>query len=67
MPSKAILGKTEEYVVKFWITNDEGFKEQREESAWFFSKNKHKQAEKEVINKYRGKGKKIEVISVTYQ
>lgn len=59
--------KTEEYVVKFWIKNNEGFAEQREESVWFFSKDKHKQAEKAVINKYRGQGKKIEVISVVHQ
>lgn len=59
--------KTEEYIVKFWIKNDEGLAEQRKESVWFFSKGKHKQAEKEVINKYRGQGKKIEVISVVHQ
>ena len=67
--SKSIgLGsKTEEYVVRFWIKNNEGFMEQHKESVWFFSKGKHKQAEKEVLNKYRGQGKKIEIISVTYQ
>lgn len=65
--SKPLLGKTEEYVVKFWITNEQGFKEQKEESAFFFSKGKHKQAEKEIVNKYRGKGIKISVISVIYQ
>ncbi len=65
--SKPLLSKTEEYVVKFWVTNDEGFKEQKEESAYFFSKGKHKQAEKEIVNKYRGIGKKISVISVIYQ
>lgn len=64
-PSKP--SKTEEYVVKFWITNDIGFKEQREESVWFFSKGKHKQAEKEVKNKYRGQGKRVDIVSVTYQ
>ena len=60
--------KTEEYVVKFWMKNPEtGFTEQHSESVWFFSKDKHKQAEKEVKNKYRGKGIKIDIISVTYQ
>ena len=59
--------RSEEYVVKFWVTNSEGFKEQREESAFFFSKGKHKQAEKEVKDKYRGKGIKIDVITVVYQ
>ena len=59
--------RTEEYKVKFWIRNEEGFMEQRVESFFFFSKNKHKQAEKECINKYRGIGKKIEIISVIYQ
>ena len=62
-----VSAKTEEYVVKFWIKNEQGLLEQREESYWSFSKDKHKLAEKEITNKYRGQGKKISIISVTYQ
>lgn len=59
--SVGLGSKTEAYVVNFWIKNDEGFAEQREES---FSKGKHKQVEKEVINKYRGQGEAITLNSV---
>ncbi len=60
--------KNEEYVVKFWMRDPEtGFAKQHQESVFYFSKGKHKQAEKEVKNRYRGKGKKIDIISVTYQ
>lgn len=58
---------SEEYVVKFWIKNEEGFTEQQQESVFFHSKGKHKQAEKDVLNKYRKLGKRITIISVTYQ
>jgi len=60
---------SEEYIVKFWITNDLGFKEQREESVLLHSKGKHNKAKEFVISKYRKKPfhKDIEIISVTYQ
>jgi hypothetical protein len=62
-----VNSRTEEYVVKFQLKNKEGFVERREESVWFFSKDKHKQAEKEIINRYRGQGYRVEIISVIYQ
>ena len=67
MKKTQTLSKTEEYVVKFWLKKKDGFAEQREESVWFFSKDKHKQAEKEILNKYRGQGYKVDIVSVTYQ
>ena len=67
MKKYPINTKTEEYIVKFWIKKKDGFSEQREESVWFFSKNKHKQAEKEILNKYKGQGYKVDIVSVVYQ
>jgi hypothetical protein len=62
------MNKTEEYVVKFWLKKPkEEFVKQHSESVWFSSKGKHKEAEKEILNKYRNDGCKIEIISVTYQ
>lgn len=60
---------SEGYIVKFWITNEEGFKEQKEESVFFHSKGKHRKAKEFIISKYRKKPfcKEIDVISVTYQ
>ena len=58
---------SEEYKIKFWIKNDAGFSEQREESYYFESKNKHKQVAKIVKEKYKKLNKKIEIISVVYQ
>ena len=59
---------SEEYVVKFWLKlpTDE-FVKQCSESVWFNSKSKHAQAEKQIVNKYRGIGGKVTIISVTYQ
>jgi hypothetical protein len=60
--------KTEGYLVKFSFKNKEtGFFERGEETVYSFGKDDHKKVEKEVINKYRGKGIKIEIISVIYQ
>lgn len=60
---------TEEYVVKFWITNSEGYQEQQKESVFLYSKGKHKEAESIIIKKYRKKpyNTNIKIISVTYQ
>jgi len=59
--------KTEEYTVKFWIKNKEtGFVEQKEESVFSFGKADHEKVQKEIENKYRGKGFKIRVVSVIY-
>ena len=62
------MNNTEEYVVKFWLKKpEEEFVKQHSESVWFSSKDKHKQAEKTILDKYNGTGCKIEIISVTYQ
>lgn len=59
----------ESYVVKFWFTNAQGFKEQREETVFLYSKGKHKKAQEEIISKYRKAPylQHIEIVSVTYQ
>lgn len=60
--------KNEEYVVKFSFKDPEtGFQVRKQESVFYFSQGKHKQAEKEIKNRYRGKGIKIDIISVIYQ
>lgn len=59
---------TEEYVVKFWLKQrGSEFTKQVSESVFFNGKSKHKKAEEQVLNKYRGRGDKASIISVTYQ
>jgi hypothetical protein len=59
---------TEEYVVKFWLTpKDSEYTKQVSASVFFNGKSKHKKAEELVLNKYRGRGNKVSIISVTYQ
>lgn len=60
---------TEEYVVRFWMTNEKGFKTQSKESVFLHSKNQHQKAENAVIKKYRKEPfcQKIEIVSVVYQ
>lgn len=67
MNKTKFLSKNEEYIVKFFLIKKDGIVEQKEESVWFFSKDKKKQAEKEILNKYRGQGYKINIISVSHQ
>lgn len=59
--------QTEEYVVKFWVKNNLGFDEQQNKSFYYDSKNKHKQAEIDCVMFMEKEGKKISIISVTYQ
>lgn len=67
MKNKNLKTFEDEYIVKFKFKNkNTGFFEQKEESVWAFGKEAHKKVEKKIINKYRGIGIKIEVISVTY-
>jgi hypothetical protein len=61
------LTASEEFIVKFWIKDDQNLTRQGEESVFLYSKNKHDVARKMVVKKYLKLGKKIEVISVTYQ
>lgn len=60
---------TDEYVVKFWITNSQGYKEQRTESVMLNGKDKHRKAERIVVDKYRKSphNQRIEIVNVTYQ
>lgn len=57
----------ESYTVKFWLTNKEGFKEQKEEVVHFASgrRTSHEAARKKVMSKY--KSKNPEIISVRFQ
>jgi hypothetical protein len=59
---------TEEYRVKFWFTNKEGFREQGEEFFKASSKDAHKLAASVIEHKWlRERGQHIEIISVKYQ
>ena len=59
---------TEEYMVKFWLKpRGSEYTKQVSESVFFNGKSKHKKAEKQVLNKYRGRGDTVSLISVTYQ
>lgn len=57
----------EAFTVKFWITNDKGFREQQSKDYHFHSKNRHNQAEAACKKEFAKLGKSIEIISVTYQ
>lgn len=60
----------EVYSVRFWLTNPQGFKEQRSEQIQIIGNNKcgHKKAELGMKLKYRKApfNQKIEVVNVTY-
>jgi hypothetical protein len=58
---------TEEFVVRYWATGDDGFKKQEERSFFYFSKNRHKQAAKACVDQLRKEGKQIEIIHCAYQ
>lgn len=58
---------TEEFVVKFWVKNSEGFAIQESRSFKYHSKNRHKQAVKDCIAALKKEGKVIDVISSSYQ
>lgn len=55
----------EEYIVKYWGVNTEGFKQQFLFSIFFAGKNKHKQAI--VVSCRINKHKTCDVISCSYQ
>jgi hypothetical protein len=42
-----------QYIVRFWNTNQLGFKYQEKVVLYYHSKSNHKDAEKEVIKKYK--------------
>ena len=52
------------YIVRFWFTNESGFREQREESVQAKGKNGHEQAKK--IAKKKFNLTEDDVIRVTY-
>ena len=43
---------SEEYVVTFWQKNLEGFYQQKKESVYFASRNRHKEAEQVISKTY---------------
>lgn len=60
--------KSETYEVNFdLLERGKEFWVRKSEIVAFYSKDKHRQAEKEVVNKYRGRGDKIKIVSVIYQ
>ncbi len=59
----------EKYYVKFWMTNEQGYREQRiEEVTLKETKSGHKKAEQIVKEKYRQKPylQHVDIISVIY-
>lgn len=58
---------SEEYVVKFWVTKENGFSEQQSRSFYYESKGMYKQAEAACIFALREEGKEIKIISVIYK
>ena len=69
MSQNTVLRPTEEYEVKFWIRNSNGFMEQRTETIMLHSKGKHLQAEQAVKRKYRKApyNQNITIVTVIYQ
>lgn len=57
----------EEFVVRFWVAGDDGFKKQEEKSFFYFSKNRHQQAVQDCTEFFRKQGKHIDVIRCSYQ
>lgn len=58
----------ETYVVKFWFTNDKGYREQTEVEVYLRTNSKaaHSRAEKALLNMPEWKNKQVEIVSVTY-
>lgn len=67
MTNKQSIANSEEYRVKFWIINDQGFNEQQTKSYYFNNKVSHKDAISECIKEHQLLNKTIRVINVTYQ
>lgn len=60
--------RSEEYAVEFdLLRRGTEFWTREKESLFFYTKNDHRRAEKQVVNKYRGRGDKIKIVSVKYQ
>jgi hypothetical protein len=57
----------ESYTVKFWITNQAGFRQQLTETVSLDSnrRDEHKRAASHIMEKYRGA--RPEIVSVIYQ
>lgn len=68
MKKKAMkLLPTEEFIVKFLVADNEGFKVREERSFKYHSKNRHEQARKDCIAALKKEGRLIDVISCIYQ
>ena len=65
--SETAKGMTEEYVVKFWYKNDEGYFRQSEKSFYCNSKAAHKQIEKYAQKVLTKEYKEYRMIAITYQ
>ncbi len=64
---KPVNTPNEEFVIKFWTTNEDGFKVQEQRSYRYHSKNRHDQAKKDCAAELRKEGKQITIISCSYQ
>lgn len=58
---------SEEYVVKFWFKNKDGFSQQGKRSFFYEDKNKHQLAEDDCKKALLKEGLTFEIINVTYQ
>lgn len=67
MANKQSPANSEEYKVKFWIINDQGFNEQQTKFYYFSDKASHEDAIDECIKEHQLLNKTIRVVNVTYQ
>lgn len=63
---EAPYGCTETYTVKFWYSNQEGYRQQGEEDLYCSSKSAHKDVEEYFLKEFYKHYTKPEVISVVY-
>lgn len=63
---EAPYGCTETYTVKFWYTNQDGYRQQGEEDFYYNSRSAHKDVEKYFLGKKWTCYKNPEVISIIY-
>jgi hypothetical protein len=65
--SQQPYGLSEQYIVKFWHTNEEGFYRQTEETFYANSRSAHRAVEKLAIKELSKLYKNFSIINVTYQ
>jgi hypothetical protein len=60
--------KPETYTVRFWLKNKQtGEVDEVDEQVYSFGTDDFKKVEKEIENKYRGKGFKIRILKITHE